>query len=64
MKEQHVDKRNFDVASISRSGRAKRATYVQNALEYDHTKVSTPGSFLNIFSNMFRTKEDKSIAYV
>jgi len=64
MNEQQVDKRNYDVASISRPGKDKRANHVQNALEIDAKKIQTAGKFIRVFSDMFLKKEAGKKAYI
>jgi hypothetical protein len=64
MNKESIDKRNYDVASISQPGKSKRANHVQRALEYDFTKVTRPGQFVKIFSNMFKTTGSGKKAYV
>lgn len=58
-----VDKRNYDVVSISQPGKEKRANHVQSALEYDYKKVETPGQFVKVFADMFLKKEVGNKAY-
>lgn len=53
MTHEQVDKRNFDVASISRPGQTKRANYIQDALHIDKSKVKATGEFVKVFANMF-----------
>ena len=57
MKEQNLDRRNYDVVSLSRTGKAKRSNYVQPALEMDPKSITKPGKFIAVFSNMFKTRE-------
>ena len=63
MKDQAVDKRNFDVASISRQGQ-KRANYIQDALHIDRSKLPVSGQFVKIFSDMFLKRETSHKAYL
>lgn len=63
MNEQYVDKTNYDVASISRPGKEKRANYVQDALHIEKEKIHTPGKFIKVFSDMFLKKEARASAY-
>lgn len=64
MKDQAVDKRNFDVASISRKGQAKRSNYVQDALHIDRSKIKQTGQFIKVFSDMFLKREVSHKAYL
>ncbi|MFH1361545.1 MAG: hypothetical protein ABIH69_02685 [bacterium] len=57
-----VDRRNYDVVSLSQAGKDKRANHVQSALEYDYTKVSKPGQFFSVLQNTFLRKEPGSRA--
>jgi hypothetical protein len=57
MNNQNADKRNYDVASISRPGKQKRANYVQNALHIDSKKLQTSGRFIKVFSDIFLKHE-------
>lgn len=57
MTEGQVDKRNFDVASITRKGKEKRENFVQHALRMDPAQMKIAGSFVKVFSDMFLKKE-------
>ncbi|MBN2058138.1 MAG: hypothetical protein JW782_05035 [Candidatus Saganbacteria bacterium] len=56
MNERNVDKRNFDVASISRPGRANRTNYIQNALQVDRSKLPATGQFFDVLADMILTR--------
>ncbi|MFH1576189.1 MAG: hypothetical protein ABID35_01450 [Candidatus Margulisiibacteriota bacterium] len=56
MTQQPVDKRNYDVALISRPGQEKRATFVQDALHIEKSRIESSGQFISVFANMFRNK--------
>ncbi len=60
---ENVNKRNFDVASISRPGRTKRANYIQEALFIEKEKISTSGKFIKVFSDIFLKREAGNKAY-
>lgn len=57
MNRENVDKRNYDVASISRPGKTKRSNYVQDALHVERSKISSTGSFIKVFSDIFLKRE-------
>jgi hypothetical protein len=59
---QPVDKRNFDVASISQS-RGKRTNHVRDALHIDRSKIARTSQFTQVFSNMFLKREVSNKAY-
>ena len=59
MSEQQIHRENYDAVSISQP-KGKRATTIQSALEYDYTKVERPGSFVKVFSDMFRSEKKSS----
>jgi hypothetical protein len=63
MNRENPDKRNYDVASISRSGKAKRSNYIQTALHIDKAKIKTAGSFIKIFSDVFLKREAGNKSY-
>ena len=63
MNRENPDKRNFDVASISRSGKAKRANYVQDALQIDKAKVASSGNFIKVFADVFLKREAGNKSY-
>jgi len=63
MNHEQVDKRNYDVISISRSGKAKRSNYIQDALQIDKAKVSTSGNFIKVFSDIFLKREAGNKSY-
>jgi len=56
MNRENPDKRNFDVVSVSRSGKAK-ANYIQDALQIDKAKVSPAGNFIKVFADVFLKRE-------
>ncbi len=57
MTREQVDKRNYDVASISRPGQAKRANFIQDALHIESSRVQSTGQFIKVFANMFLRRE-------
>jgi hypothetical protein len=59
-----VDKRNYDVASISRPGKTKRANYIQDALHIEKSKISQTSQFIKVFSDMFLKRETSNKAYI
>jgi len=63
MNERQIDRRNYDVASISRPGKEKRANYVKDALHIEKDKISTSGNFIKVFSDIFLKKEAGPKAY-
>jgi hypothetical protein len=63
MTHEQVDKRNYDVASISRPGKAKRSNYVQDALHIESSKVQSTGQFIKVFANMFLRREASKASY-
>lgn len=63
MSEQNVDKRNFDVASISRPGRANRTNYIQDALQVDRSNLPATGQFIKVFADMFLTRTASKKSY-
>lgn len=60
---EQVDKRNYDIASISRPGKEKRANYVQDALQIDRDRAQLPGQFVKIFADIFLKKEAGAKSY-
>ncbi|MFH1347546.1 MAG: hypothetical protein ABIH22_02540 [Candidatus Margulisiibacteriota bacterium] len=54
---EQVDKRNYDVASISQVGREKRANHVRHANIFDSSKLKISGNFIDILSNKFLSKK-------
>lgn len=64
MNEQQVDKRNYDVASISRKGKEKRANYIQDALHIDKSKISSTSQFIEVFSDIFLKREAGNKSYI
>lgn len=63
MNQQNVDKRNYDVVSINRPGKTKRANYVQDALHIEKSRTSVAGSFIKVFSDVFLKREAGHKAY-
>lgn len=57
MNRENPDRRNFDVASISRQGKAKRSNYIQDALHFDKSKISTASNFIKVFADVFLRRE-------
>ncbi len=57
MNRENPDRRNFDVASISRQGKAKRLNYIQDALHVDKSKISATGNFIKVFADVFLKRE-------
>lgn len=57
MEQGHVDKSNYDVASISRQGQTKRLNYVQDAMHIERTRVASPSQFVKVFSDIFLKRE-------
>ncbi|MDI6731526.1 MAG: hypothetical protein QME05_02955 [Candidatus Margulisbacteria bacterium] len=56
MGEPAFDKRNYDIASISRG--EKKPTYqVQEANTMDPSKVQKPGKFIKVFADVFLRRE-------
>ena len=55
MNEQNIDRRNFDVVSISQPGKAKKKNYVQNAMFLAGIE-KTSGQFVKVFADIIRTK--------
>jgi hypothetical protein len=64
MNNEQVDKRNYDVASISQSGKKKRANHIQSALNYDHKSVEKPGKFIKVFSDMILAHKPSKKSYI
>ncbi len=62
MKDQ-VDKRNYDIASISHPGKEKRTNHVQDALHIEKASIQVPGQFVRIFADMFLKKEAGARSY-
>ncbi|MFC1571137.1 hypothetical protein ACFL31_01130 [Candidatus Margulisiibacteriota bacterium] len=58
-----ANKRNYDVASISRKGRAKRENFIQHALLIEKCRLPATGQFVKIFSDMFLKKECGTKSY-
>ena len=63
MKKENPKRSNYDVASISRSGSAKRANYIQDALHIEKSKISTAGKFIRVFADIFLKHEAGNRAY-
>lgn len=63
MSHENPDKRNFDVVSVSRSGKAKRANYIQDALQIEKEKIASSGKFIKIFADVFLKKEAGTKSY-
>jgi hypothetical protein len=54
---------NFDVASISRPGKAKRSNYIQDAMLIDKSKTRNTAKFIKVFADMFLKREAGSKSY-
>ena len=63
MAHEQVDKRNYDVVSISRPGKTKRTNYIQDALHIESSKVQVTGQFIKVFANMFLRCEASKGSY-
>ena len=62
--EHQVDKRNYDVASISRKGQERRANYIQDALHIDKSKINSNNQFIKVFSDIFLKREAGNKSYI
>ena len=62
MDEQAIDKRNYDVVSIKASG--KQVNHIRAALKIDHNKITIPGKFINVFSDLILKKEQIKRSYM
>ena len=63
MNRENVDRKNYDVISISRSGKAKRSNYIQDALQIDKAKISAAGNFIKVFADVFLKREAGNKSY-
>jgi hypothetical protein len=63
MDNQNVDKKNYDIASISRPGKTKRANYIQDALHVSKEKIETSGKFIRVFADVFLKREAGNKSY-
>jgi len=63
MDRDNVDKRKYDVVSISRTGSSKRTNYIQNIDAMSHQQVPA-GQFVRVFSDIFLKREAGRRAYI
>ena len=56
-------RQKYDVASISRKGKEKRANYVQDALHIEKARTKASGKFIRVFSDIFLKREAGRKAY-
>lgn len=55
-------KNQYDVVSVSRSGQAKRANYIQDALHISRQQ-KTSGQFVRVFADIFLKHEAGKKSY-
>ena len=55
MNEQNIDRRNFDVVSLSQPGKTKKKNYIQSAMFLNGIE-KTSGQFVKVFADIIRTK--------
>ncbi|MGB9613231.1 MAG: hypothetical protein ACPL4K_03530 [Candidatus Margulisiibacteriota bacterium] len=65
MAQEHTNKNQYDVVSVSRLGSEKRANYIQDALKINQkAAASSAGQFVKVFADIFLKQQAGKRSYV